>query len=83
MEIFLQWLDDLDDLIFAGILVWRRTCRICLGIGWLAAMSLFVDSMIMVLRTEWFISLSIIAISSVIVWSVAAVSLLRPSLRRI
>ena len=79
----MQWLDDLDDLIFAGILVWRRASRICLGIGWLAAMSLFVDSMIMVLRTEWFISLSIVAISSVIVWSVAAVSLLRPSLRRV
>lgn len=40
MEIVLQWLDELDDLVFAGIAVWRRARRVCLVIASIAAAGL-------------------------------------------
>ena len=33
MEIVLQWLDELDDLVFAGISVWRRVRRLLLVVA--------------------------------------------------
>lgn len=40
MEIVLQWLDELDDLAFTGLPVWRALRRICLVFAFLAAVSL-------------------------------------------
>lgn len=33
MEIVLQWLDDLDDAVFALVLAWERLRRRCIEIG--------------------------------------------------
>jgi hypothetical protein len=40
MEIVLQWLDELDDLAFTGLPVWRAMRRLCLVLAFLAASSL-------------------------------------------
>ena len=40
MEIVLQWLDELDDLAFTGLPVWRALRRICLILAFVAAASL-------------------------------------------
>lgn len=40
MEVVLQWLDELDDLVFAGIAIWRRARRVCLAIASIAAAAL-------------------------------------------
>lgn len=40
MEILLLWLDEFDDLIFAGFSLWRRLRRACLGVALMAALAL-------------------------------------------
>lgn len=40
MEVVLQWLDELDDLVFAGLTLWQRLRRLCLGIAVTAAAGL-------------------------------------------
>jgi hypothetical protein len=40
MEIVLQWLDELDDLAFTGLPVWRALRRLCLILAFAAAASL-------------------------------------------
>jgi len=40
MEIVLQWFDELDDLAFTGMPVWRALRRICLILAFVAAVSL-------------------------------------------
>lgn len=42
MEIVLQWLDELDDLIFAGFSIWPRLRRFCLAVALVAALALHV-----------------------------------------
>ena len=37
MEIVLQWLDELDDLAFTGLPVWRALRRLCLILAFAAA----------------------------------------------
>ena len=43
MEIVLQWLDDLEDLIFAMPLLWERLRLKLLHFGLLAALALHAD----------------------------------------
>ncbi|HEX7079947.1 MAG TPA: hypothetical protein VF329_02900 [Gammaproteobacteria bacterium] len=38
MEIVLQWLDELDDVVFAGLLAWERLRAACLRVGLLSAL---------------------------------------------
>ena len=40
MEIVLQWLDELDDLVFAGLAYWQRLRLASLGTALAAAVSL-------------------------------------------
>jgi hypothetical protein len=40
MEIVLLWLDELDDLVFAGFSLWLRLRRLCLGVALVAALAL-------------------------------------------
>jgi hypothetical protein len=40
MEIVLLWLDELDDLIFAGFSLWLRLRKLCLGVALAAALGL-------------------------------------------
>jgi hypothetical protein len=42
MEIVLQWLDDLDDLVFTAFSIWPRLRRCCLAIALIAATGLHV-----------------------------------------
>jgi hypothetical protein len=42
MEIVLQWLDELDDLIFAGFLLWQRLRRLSLVVALSAAVAIHV-----------------------------------------
>lgn len=39
MEVVLQWLDDVEDLVFAAAFLWRGLRRLCLGLGMLAALA--------------------------------------------
>ena len=76
MEIVLQWLDDLDDLIYATALSWRSLCRCGLALGFLSALVLTpvygTD-----LRIQWVMMLSAVAIGSVFAWSIAALITMR------
>lgn len=71
MEFLLQWLDELDDLVFAGLLMRERLSRSCLAIGLIAA--LFLRG------APWEISLALtfalvnVSAASVIAWSVVSV----------
>jgi hypothetical protein len=40
MEVVLLWLDELDDLVFTGIVWLERIRRVCLQLGLLAALAL-------------------------------------------
>ena len=42
MEIVLQWLDELDDLVFTAFSIWPRLRRLCLAIALIAATGLHV-----------------------------------------
>jgi hypothetical protein len=42
MEVVLQWLDELDDLVFAGFSIWGRLRRLCLAIALATAVALHV-----------------------------------------
>jgi hypothetical protein len=42
MEVVLQWLDEIDDLVFAGFSIWGRLRRLCLAIALAAAVALHV-----------------------------------------
>jgi hypothetical protein len=46
MEIVLQWLDELDDLVFAAFSVWSRLRRVCLAMALIAAAALHVFPML-------------------------------------
>lgn len=39
MEVVLQWLDELDDLVFAGFSIWGRLRRFFLAIALVAALA--------------------------------------------
>jgi hypothetical protein len=76
MEIVLQWLDDLDDLVFAVAISWRSTCRFGLALGFLAA---FVLTPIYGadLQIQSVIVLTAVAFSSVSAWLAAAMITIR------
>jgi len=38
MEVILQWLDELDDLIYSGVALWERLRAGCLWLGLLASL---------------------------------------------
>jgi hypothetical protein len=40
VEIVLQWLDDLDDAVFAAVLAWASLRRKCLGVGLVSSLAL-------------------------------------------
>jgi len=42
MEIVLQWLDELDDLVFAAFSIWLRLRRFCLLVAMIAAIAVHV-----------------------------------------
>ncbi len=76
MEIVLQWLDDLDDIVFAVAIFWRSFCRIGLALGFTAALVLTpmhgAD-----LRIHSVVALTALAGASVLAWLAAAIISLR------
>ena len=67
MEIALLWLDDVDDLIFCGVVAWERLRRFCLQVG-LAAALILAACEVSASAAAWVPSLAGVAASSVSVW---------------
>ena len=67
MEIFAQWLDDLDDLIFALALAWEKVRLRCLESGLLAAL-LIVSAALVRLPPLVTMVLAYLAAASVALW---------------
>ena len=72
MEVVLLWLDDLDDLVFAGALAWERLRTFCLQIGLTASLILAACESSASL-VAWAAPLAGVAASSVAVWVLGAV----------
>ena len=74
MEIVLQWLDEIDDLVFAGFSLWQRLRRLCLGVAAVAAITVLVWPG----RFEGAVPIALLglAVSTLLAWiAMAAVSM--------
>ena len=74
MEIVLQWLDEIDDLVFAGFAFWLRLRRLCLAIALAAAVSMLAWPG----RLESIVPIALLGLAAVtlLAWmAVAAISL--------
>ncbi len=71
MEILLQWLDELDDLVFAGLTLWRRLRRLCLAVALGAALGLHLLPPLGV-AGPGVLSLLDVALLALVVWTLAA-----------
>jgi hypothetical protein len=67
MEIVLLWLDDLDDLVFSGVLLWESLRRLALQVGLVAALALAVCELT-AFGLTWSSMLALVAAASVAVW---------------
>lgn len=82
MEIILQWLDELDDLVFAAFSIWLRLRRICLAVATFAAIALHAVPRLGVQPGVEFV-LAEISLVSLAVWAfVAALSASEDRIRR-
>ena len=70
MEIFLLWLDDLDDLLFGVVLAVERLRWPCLKVGFTAACLLAAAGSAEALA-GWIDALEWIALGSVLLWAAA------------
>jgi hypothetical protein len=74
MEIFLQWLDELDDLVFAAFSIWLRLRRLCLAVAMIAAIALHAAPRLGIQPGVEF-ALAEISLAALAVWAfVAALS---------
>lgn len=80
MEIVLQWLDELDDLVFTLAFFWQGSCRIGLIPG-VAAAAVLTPIFGIDLTQQYVIVLTFIAAGSVLAWLTAAALTMRGSLR--
>lgn len=71
MEVFLLWLDNLDDTIFACLLTVTKASRIFLAIGSVAALLLLIGQLSSI-SMEWSLIPMGVAALSVGLWSIAA-----------
>ncbi len=67
VEIFLQWLDDIEDLMFSLLLTWERLRLRCLLIGLVAALILSVIRLVDV-RAPLASTFAVAACASVAFW---------------
>jgi hypothetical protein len=80
VEIMLQWLDDLEDLVFGVALAWERLHHVLLQLGLLAALLLAATQ----LRPLGFAKpelLAGIAFASVVAWLLGSLLARRPAYR--
>jgi hypothetical protein len=75
MEAVLQWIDDAEDLFFAGVFLWQRMIRYCLTLGFVASLALIL-SRLFLLSFAWVFALTGVAMSSVGLWTIAALTAL-------
>jgi hypothetical protein len=71
MEIFAQWLDNVDDLVFALALIWEEVRLRCLECGLVAAL-LLVNVVLTQLPIPLAMTLSGVCAASVMVWLLGA-----------
>ena len=71
MEIVLQWLDELDDLVFAGFSLWQGLRRFCLLVASIAALGLHALPPLGV-SVERVVALLDVAMFALAVWIVFA-----------
>lgn len=71
MEIVLQWLDDLDDLVFVGFLKWESLRRRSLQAGLFSTLTLALCNSTAV-ALDWLPFLAAIAVCSIGLWAIAA-----------
>jgi len=74
MEIVLQWMDELDDLIFAGLLVWQRLRRLSLIVALSAALSVHALPRLGISAVPGFtlLNISLIALAAWILFAAVA-----------
>jgi len=79
MEIIAQWLDDLDDLVFAAALVLGRLMRPFLGLG-LGSASTLVAVQTANALAAWMPALIATALGGLAVWAAEPIALERSQL---
>jgi hypothetical protein len=58
MEIVLQWLDDLDDAVFAAVLAWERLRGRCIEIGAVSGAGFAASAIV---AADWMLPLAAVA----------------------
>ena len=81
MEIVLQWLDELDDLVFAAFSIWVRLRRICLAVATISAIALHAVPRLGNQPGVEF-ALAEISLASLAVWAILATLSARADLTR-
>ena len=71
MEIFAQWLDDFEDLLFTLALLWERIRRGLLRVGLVAALGLPVVDLV---ASSWAPVVALTALTISVGWVLAAVA---------
>ena len=72
MEVVLQWLDELDDLVFAGLLCAERVRPSCLAVG-LAAALLLLGATLRNASPGILLMLANVSVASIVAWSFVSV----------
>ena len=73
MEVIAQWLDDLEDMIFALPLAWERLRLWCLHIGLISALILGGIHVSRIF-TDWAPTFATAAVLSVTIWTAGLVA---------
>ena len=73
MEIFVQLLDELDDILCATALVWHRLGRSALQLGFVIALSLTLSQSYFE-STGWLLLPFAAAVGCLVVWSTAVLA---------
>lgn len=71
MEVVLQWLDELDDLFFAGFSIWGRLRGFCLAIALAAAVAVHALRKL-ALPGDTVLSLLSVSLAALAAWGLVA-----------
>lgn len=72
MEVVLQWLDELDDLVFAGFSIWGRLRRLFLAIALVAAVTIHAIPRLGI-SGDAMLALLIVSLAALAAWGVVAI----------
>jgi hypothetical protein len=76
MEVVLQWLDELDDLVFAAFSIWSRLRRFCLAVAVIAATSIHALPLLG-LPIQAALVLAQVSLASLGIWAISGTLLAR------